>query len=73
MALQTKGQLGDEEGQKKVWEYYTQLPLSKAKTHFKRINDAFLFPVIVKLAGDEGYRISPEAMVVIKEWRCRFL
>lgn len=70
LGLQTEGQLGDEEGKKKVWEYYTQLPMSNAKVHFKRINDTFLFPVIIKLIGDEGYRISPEAMAVISEWGC---
>lgn len=56
-----------------MWEYYTQLPLSNTKIHFKRINDVFLFPVIIKLIGDEGYRISPEAMAIIREWGCWFI
>lgn len=68
--LQVEGQLGDEEGLKKVREYYSQLPLTNIKAHFKRINDAFLFPVIIKLTRDTWYRISPKAMVIIQEWVC---
>lgn len=73
MGLQVEGQLGDEEGQKKVWEYYSRLPLVNAKAHFKRINDAFIFPIIIKLIGDTGYRIIPEAMAIIREWACWFI
>lgn len=65
LGLQVGGQLGEEEGQKKVWEYYSQLTLANEKAHFKRINDAFIFPIIIKLIGDTGYWISPEAMTII--------
>lgn len=73
LGLWTEGQLIDEEEQNKVWEYYTQLPLGNTKAHYKRINDVFLFPVIIKLIGDIGYRISPEAMAIIREWECWFI
>lgn len=65
--LQTKGKLEEGEKQKRVWEYYTQLPLSQAKLHFKRVNDAFLFQVFIKLIGDVGYRINQEDMAIIKQ------
>lgn len=31
LGLQMEGELRGEEGQKKLWEYYTQIPLNKAK------------------------------------------
>lgn len=67
------GQLGEKEGQKKIWEYYSQLTLTNAKTHFKKVNDAFIFPIIIKFTGDTGYQISPEAMAIIREWACWFI
>lgn len=57
--LKTEGKLGEEPGQKRVWEYYTQLPISQAKLHFKRLNDEFIYVVIIKLTGDVGYIVTP--------------
>lgn len=65
LGLQVEGQLGEQEVQKKVWEHYSQIPLINAKDHFKRINDAFIFPMIIKVTGDTRYQISPEAMAII--------
>lgn len=65
--LQTEGKLR-EEGDNIVWEYYTQLPLNKSKLHFKRINDTFLFSIIIRLIGDIGFRLSKEAMELVKKW-----
>lgn len=73
LSLNKEGKLGEEPRQNKVWEHYTQLLITQAKFHFKRINDIFLYAVICKLTGDVGYRISPEAMKIIKEWGCWFL
>lgn len=72
-ALKIEGKLGEELEQKRVWEYYTQLPISQAKLHFKKINDAFIYVVIIKLIGDVGFRLTVEAMQMIKMWGCWFL
>lgn len=68
--LQAEGQLGEEKGQKKIREYYSQLTLANGETHLKRVNDAFIFPIIIKLTRDAWYPISLEAMAIIWEWAC---
>lgn len=64
--LKNEGKLGEEPGQIRVWEYYTQLPISQAKLQFKRLNDAFVYAVIIKLTRDVGYKLTPEEMQMIK-------
>lgn len=59
LGLKTEGKLGEEPRQKRVWEYYTQLPISHATLHFKRLNDAYIYVVIIKLMGDIGYKLTP--------------
>lgn len=71
--LQTKWTLGEEEGQNAVWEYYTQLPLKEPRIHYNRINDTFWFPIIIRLIGDTGFRLSKEAMELVKKWGFWFI
>lgn len=73
IGLQIKDKLGEEEGQKAVWEYYTPLPVKESRLHYKRINDAFLFPIIIKLTGDTGFKLRKEAMEIVKKWGCWFI
>lgn len=73
LGLKTEGRLGEEPGQKRVWELYTQLPIFEAKLNFKRLNDAFIYTIIIKVTRDIGYRLTPEVMQMIKEWDCWFL
>lgn len=46
LGLTTLGVLREEYAQNKVCQYYDQLELKMEKTHFKRVNDAFLYVVI---------------------------
>lgn len=68
--LQIEGSLGEDEGQNTACEYYTQLPLKESILHYKRINDAFLFPDIIRLKGDTEFRLNKEVMDLVKKGGC---
>lgn len=61
------------EGHKAIWEYYTQFLVKESRLHYKRINDALLFPIIIKLIGDTGFRLSKDEMELVKKWGCWFI
>lgn len=71
--LQTEGTLGEEKGHNSVWEYYTHLPLKESRLHYKRINDTFLFPIVIRLTSDTWFRLRKEAMELVKKWGCWFI
>jgi len=71
VGLSKLGEVGNVDGQVKVYECYPQLEISQSLVHYKRVNDTFTMHITRIFQGDMSRRISLEVSNVVQTYgRC---
>lgn len=67
-----KGEVGNKQGQHKVYECYLQLHLHE-KAQYRRVNDIFTMCLTRLLQGGVHKRLSKEAMSLVEKYKSWFI